>query len=299
MYTSRNAKNADIVKRSDPIVWSTTYNKGFLTEEQLKFYEDNGYLILPEYFKDIQTLSNDVDSLRDSIENKLTNETLVTHHTNYVTESGTKNIRSIFDPHLSDINSIRSICRDPTLVGIAKQILNDDVYIHQSRINYQRGCSSQGSFYWHSDFETWYSEGGMQNMRALSTVVYLDDNHAYNSALMVMPGSHKEFVRCPGLQDRNNWEESLQKNYNYGSPSNENLRKLAETYGIIHCEAPKGSVLVFDCNLMHGSHTNISPFGRRNIFQCFNSYSNQLKDPFESDTIRPEHIDHRIIVEKL
>ncbi|MEX1271514.1 MAG: phytanoyl-CoA dioxygenase family protein, partial [Acidimicrobiia bacterium] len=55
-------------------------------------------------------------------------------------------------------------------------------------------------------------------------------------------------------------------------------------------EAPAGSVLFFDCNIMHGSPNNISPLPRTNGFLVYNSVENAAVEPFGTDEARPEHI---------
>ncbi|CAE8604680.1 unnamed protein product, partial [Polarella glacialis] len=118
------------------------------------------------------------------------------------------------------------------------------------------------------------------------------DNLPENGALMVFPGSHNVFVACPGKQPDRNWEKSLAVQV-HGSPSQAQLTELAKQFGIRHCAGRRGSVLVFDSNLMHGSHSNITPLSRCNLFQVFNAVSNRLGQPFEAECFRPEHIAHR------
>jgi len=50
---------------------------------------------------------------------------------------------------------------------------------------------------------------------------------------------------------------------------------------------------VFDCNTMHGSNGNITPYGRSNAFIVFNAWSNRLVAPFGDTKPRPEFIAHR------
>ena len=85
------------------------------------------------------------------------------------------------------------LTRDPRLVNVARQILGSEVYVHQSRANMKPGFKGK-EFYWHSDFETWHVEDGMPAMRALSCSVLLTDNNANNGPLMLVPGSHRQFI---------------------------------------------------------------------------------------------------------
>lgn len=63
----------------------------------------------------------------------------------------------------------------PRLLDIAQFLLDDEVYIHQSRLNYKPGFRGK-EFYWHSDFETWHVEDGMPRLRALSISITLTEN---------------------------------------------------------------------------------------------------------------------------
>lgn len=139
--------------------------------------------------------------------------------------------------------------------------------------------------------ETWHSEDGVPLPRATSAVVLLSDNNSTNGALMVIPGSHKVFIQCPGETPSANWESSLREPQHIGTPPGEFLRQLADQNGIDYCSAQAGSVLLFDCNLMHASHSNVSPWGRMNSFFVYNAVSNRALDtPFAAPTLRPEHI---------
>ena len=43
---------------------------------------------------------------------------------------------------------------------------------------------------------------------------------------------------------------------------------------------PAGTVVVFDCNTMHGSNGNITPMPRANAFLVYNALSNALQEPY-------------------
>ena len=68
-------------------------------------------------------------------------------------------MRSVFAVHRSSA-LFASISEDPRLLSLAQNILGDDVYIHQSRLNYKPAFHGR-EFFWHSDFETWHAEDGM------------------------------------------------------------------------------------------------------------------------------------------
>src|SRR3546814_12915217 len=51
-----------------------------------------------------------------------------------------------------------------------------------------------------------------------------------------------------------------------------------------------GTVIIFDCNAMHGSNGNITPFPRANAFIVYNAVSNRLVAPYGPESPRPEFI---------
>ncbi|HEX6201052.1 MAG TPA: phytanoyl-CoA dioxygenase family protein, partial [Thermoanaerobaculia bacterium] len=183
-------------------------------------------------------------------------------------------------------------------VAIARQILADDVYVHQSRVNLKPGLRGN-EFYWHSDFETWHVEDGMPRMRAVSCSIALTPNYEFNGPLMLVPGSHQYFLSTVGETPEEHYKESLQKQ-EIGVPDAEGLEKLIELGGGIEVpKGPAGSVTMFECNTMHGSASNITPFARTNLFVVYNSVDNRLVEPFSGQKPRPEYLGERETVEPL
>ncbi|HEX4902702.1 MAG TPA: phytanoyl-CoA dioxygenase family protein, partial [Acidimicrobiales bacterium] len=202
-------------------------------------------------------------------------------------EPGSDEVRSIFAFH-DGTDRLAQVVSDERLAGAARQLLGSDVYVHQSRVNRKPGFRGR-DFQWHSDFETWHTEDGMPRMRCLSAVVALTDNEPWNGSLLVMPGSHDTFVTCPTPTPPANHERSLVAQ-EVGVPDEASLTTLFERHGIEQCTGKAGSVLLFDCNLVHGSSSNISPLPRRNLFVVFNSTENALVEPYAALQRRPEHI---------
>ena len=58
-------------------------------------------------------------------------------------------------------------------------------------------------------------------------------------------------------------------------------------------EGDPGSVVFFDCNVMHGSPDNITPAPRTNAFFGYNAVDNALVEPFGGTAPRPNHIASR------
>ncbi|GGX31784.1 ectoine hydroxylase [Pigmentiphaga litoralis] len=252
-----------------------------LDTTQLASYERDGFIMLKNFFSAQETAA-----LLHEVQ-RLTVDPAIRRREEAITERGSDAVRSVFMVHkLSKV--LARLSQDMRLVNIARQILGSDVYIHQSRANIKPGFQGK-EFYWHSDFETWHVEDGMPAMRALSCSVLLSDNTASNGPLMVMPGSHTQFVSCVGETPEEHYKASLKKQ-EYGVPDTLSLKLLADQGGVETLMAPAGSVVFFDCNTMHGSNSNISPSPRSNVFMVYNSVDNALGSPKFGLTPRPEFI---------
>jgi ectoine hydroxylase len=123
-------------------------------------------------------------------------------------------------------------------------------------------------------------------MRALSVSLLLTRNTEHNGPLMVLPGSHLRYIRCVGETPPDHFKQSLRKQ-TYGVPDRNSLTRLAADHEIISCTGEAGTVVMFDCNLMHGSSANITPLARHNVFLCYNSVENKLVEPFGGTPPRP------------
>ncbi|AEC20080.1 putative L-proline 4-hydroxylase [Pusillimonas sp. T7-7] len=280
-YASRTDRTSAIIARRDPVVYEGGTYADALASEQVASYERNGFLMLENVFSD-----DEVQGLLDEVK-RMSADPDIVKLDEAITEPGSDAVRSIFRVHELSQFLGRLAC-DPRLIHVARQLLGSEVYMHQSRANMKPGFKGK-EFYWHSDFETWHVEDGMPNMRALSCSVLLTDNNACNGPLMLVPGSHQQFISCQGVTPDNHYKKSLKKQ-EYGVPDTLSLQLLAEQGGIQAMTAKAGSVVFFDCNTMHGSNGNISPWPRANVFMVYNSMENTLESPKYGLAPRPEHI---------
>lgn len=285
IYPSRQSADARILARQDDVVHGPWTGDAPLSKETAEKFARDGFIVLRDLFDEdeIGALCEEATRLRTASRGALDPETLIT-------EPGSGRVRSVFRIHDQSM-TFGKLSADIRLAGLAKFLLNDDVYIHQSRMNYKPGFRGK-EFYWHSDFETWHVEDGMPRMRALSMTVLLTENTPYNGPLMLMPGSHRHYVTCVGETPENHYRQSLRKQ-EYGVPDEALLSQLAAEGGITAPTGPAGTVIVFDCNAMHGSASNITPFPRSNAFIVYNALSNQLEAPFGPAVPRPEFIASR------
>lgn len=280
-YPSRGEQAQAVLPRLEPVVHGRWRPDCPLTREEVARFEADGYLMLDRLFS-----SEEVAALQEAGTRLLADPRALDPET-IVCEPGSSEIRSIFKIHGQD-DTMARLARDPRLTRVAQFLLDDDIYVHQSRLNYKPGFVGR-EFYWHSDFETWHVEDGMPRMRALSMSILLAPNSETNGPLMVIPGSHRHYYACAGETPDDNYLSSLKKQ-EVGVPDMDTVAELAADCGIASATGAAGTVILFDCNTMHGSNGNITPFPRANAFIVYNAASNRLEAPFGRTQARPEFI---------
>ncbi|MBS3941540.1 MAG: ectoine hydroxylase [Actinobacteria bacterium] len=279
-YPTRVSDTPELLERTEPVTRGGV-GDGPLDQAALDAFDRDGYLVLPEVFG-----ADEVATIRARLD-ELSADPTVRADERTITELESDEVRSIFEIHKSDPQFAR-LSADPRVADVARQLLGSDVYIHQSRINVKPGFVGKG-FWWHSDFETWHAEDGMPRMRCLSASITLTDNYPHNGPLMVVPGSHRTFITTVGKTPDDHYKASLKKQ-EVGTPDHDSLHELivGQDREIRQLTGTAGSVVFFDCNLMHASSENQTPFPRSNVFLVYNSVDNALEQPFAASKRRPE-----------
>jgi ectoine hydroxylase len=252
-YPTRRDARCSLLPRVDPVVYHSDGTPEALDPVQIALFETDGFVTFKELI--------DPPTVED--------------------------LRSIFEVHRVS-SKIRRLVEDPRLTNPVRQILGSDVYVHQTRVNLKPGFEGR-EFSWHSDFETWHAEDGMPAARAVSISIALESNYTFNGSLMLIPGSHQTFVSTAGETPPDHYRTSLRAQ-TVGVPDRDSLRVLVERGGIATVTGDPGSAVLFDCNAMHGSAGNMTPYPRSNIFIVYNSVENTLLEPFSAPHHRPSFI---------
>jgi ectoine hydroxylase len=280
-YYSRVSEAWSFGERLEPTCWEGS--AGPLSDADLTAYEARGFLVKPALFsaQEVAEILSEAEQLAAAID---------ASREDVVREPGSSAVRSVFRIHRSS-GLLGRVTRDPRLAQVARQILGSQVYVHQSRVNFKPAFAGQ-PFPWHSDFETWHTEDGMPAMRALSASLLLTLNTEHNGPLLVVPGSHRRYVRCVGETPIDHFKQSLRKQQ-YGVPDSDALTALVAEGSIESVTGAAGTVVFFDCNLMHGSAGNITPHPRHNLFVVYNSTENALTAPYCGKPPRPAFLAER------
>lgn len=261
LYASRFLRSWHRVAREDPCVYGE--QPGPLSAGQIAQYAHDGLLVLAE-----RVPQHRVEDLRTAAD-----RVCFSARDEHRTIDSNNVVRSVFAVH--GIEPFAGMVVD--LAGIARQILGSDVYVHQSRIVYTPALDCR-EVPWHSDFEGWHVADGMPRMRALTAVIHLTESTTVNGPLLLVPGSHRTWVRCVGRPPVSDQRRSLRRD-GYSVPPRDALDELARAGGIVPVTGMPGTVALFDCNTLNGSAGNPSPWPRTSLFVVFNSVLNPLANP--------------------
>ena len=185
----------------------------------------------------------------------------------------------------------------PRLLNPVRQLLAEEVYIHQSRMNPKQGFGQGAAWAWHQDYPPWHTVDGMPEPRCIMVSVFIDDCTAATSPLLVVPGSHHY-----GLLESRLHTDAKGKGYELHHIDQTTLKQLADENGIEPLIGPAGSVAFVHCNVVHGSANNVSPWRRAILYLIYNAVSNActgtkrpwyqnyrdftLLEPVEDDALR-------------
>nr|VFJ57518.1 MAG: ectoine hydroxylase [Candidatus Kentron sp. DK] len=223
LYPTRE-ETESIRDRIDPVVFGEKVRQSpfGLESEEVGFYEENGFLTLPEVFS-----PEEIDLFRKELSN-LKKLPELQGREELVREPDSNVVRSIFSQHRFS-KVFDDLSRDPRILDKVTQLLGSGAYIHHARINVKAPYYGK-SFYWHSDFETWHAEDGIPRCRVVTGWLMLTENNEFNGPLYLIPKSHKRFVSCAGKTPEAHHKKSLRKQ-EYGVPSPGTIRKLVEEGG--------------------------------------------------------------------
>ena len=159
------------------------------------------------------------------------------------------------------------LSRHPRILHPVHQLLGEEVYLHQSRINPKEGFGGGAAWDWHQDFPGWHFADGMPEPHCVMVAVFIDDCTVAKSPLLVVPDSQRH-----GLMDAELHQDA--KGYALYHMDRATLERLTEQNGIEALVGPAGSVCLCHSNLVHGSANNVSPWRRAIMYLIYNAVSN-------------------------
>src|SRR5678810_1181925 len=218
-----------------------------LTPIQRQRFDRDGYLFFPSLFKpdEIKVLTDEVPSL------------YAQRRPENVREKTGDVVRTNFAAHMYSY-PFAKLARHPRMVNPIRQLFGEDVYIHQFKIN-GKAAFDGDVWQWHQDYGTWFNDDDMPEARAMNVAVFLEDVNEFNGPLMFIPRSHKKGRQQAG-------HDLSTTSYPLWTIDNETITRLVAEGGIISPKGPAGSIMIFHCNLVHASGSNMTPWNRTIVY---------------------------------
>ena len=185
------------------------------------------------------------------------------------------------DPEFAGWLSAQSLLRDTVY-----SILGKDVYLHQSKVNL-KNRSESSRWPYHRDFPFWNVFDHIPSNQMLNLTIFLDDVSLENGALTFIPGSHLHFLERE--KDNHLTDFSLEGSassdllFNFSTQESE---ELESRFGSKPCTGPKGSLLIFNPDTIHGSLPALQDQCRKLMILTFNCCDNM---PVRA-SLRPEFL---------
>jgi ectoine hydroxylase len=239
-----------------------------LTPQQIRQFEEEGYLFLPETFTD-----EEVAVLRDEA------ELIYRQDRPEVWREKSGAPRTAFAAHLFN-EAFSLLGRHPRMIHPVEQLFGEQVYMHQYKINAKASFTGD-VWQWHQDYGTWARDDGMPQPRAMNIAVFLDEVMPINGPLMLVPRSHTHGVLAAG-------HDTTTTSYPLWTLDEATVTRLVQQGGIVAPTGKPGGLLLFHGNLVHGSAPNITPYPRKIVYLTLNAVSNYIRTP-----TRPDWIAHR------
>lgn len=235
-----------------------------LTDDQLRQYDRDGYLVLHGIITpaELELLQRDSAVLQTPGRG---------HPDANVYEKDGTTLRAAWAVEI-DSDACRLAMRLPRILGPVMQLTGRDTYLYQSRLNYKMARSGD-VFQWHQDYGSWVEDGvpDGDHHRMMTVLVMLDDTLPESGPLRFVPGSHRE-----GLL-RSEYDTST-TSYALHCTPDADVERLLGGRDAVQCTGAAGTVVIFGGNLVHGSQRNSSPHNRRNLYFAYNTCDN-LPDP--------------------
>ena len=239
-----------------------------LDAKQIKQFEDEGWLFLPDCFspEEVEILRSEAEGIYKVDRPQVWRE-----------KSGAP--RTAFAAHTYN-EGFGILGRHPRLIEPVEQLFGDKLYMHQFKIN-AKAAFTGDVWQWHQDYGTWKRDDGMPEPRAMNIAIFLDEVMPINGPLMLVPKSQ----HAGDLKASHDLETT---SYPLWTLDEATVTRLVKEGGIVAPTGKAGGMLMFHGNLVHGSAGNITPYPRKIVYLTLNAVSNYIRTP-----TRPEYIAHR------
>ena len=225
-------------------------NAAHLTQDDLKRYQEDGYLL--------------VRGMLNSAEVELLGKTaredrVLDQHASGRADGEGGTVRLSLWNHPTD-TIYGMIARSESMVSRAEEILEGEVYHYHSKM-IMKDARVGGAWAWHQDYGYWYQNGVLFPLLT-SAFIAVDPATRQNGCLQVIRGSHHA----------GRIEHSLTGDQ--AGASMERVDELLKRLELVYVEMEPGDTLFFHANLLHRSDKNNSERPRWSMIVCYNAARN-------------------------
>lgn len=226
----------------------------YLSDEQIRDYERDGFAIVRELFdkEEIQLLHQTALADRALDQKSYGRDD---------GEGGT--VRLSLWNHPGD-NVYGMFARSRRLVEGMESLLGGEVYHYHSKM-ILKDAKVGGAWAWHQDYGYWYHYGCLYPIMASASIA-VDKATIENGCLQIIKGSHKMGRVDHALTG------------DQAGADMERVNAALDRMELVYCEADPGDVVFFDCNVLHRSDQNRSEYPRWAMVVAFNAARN---DPYK------------------
>lgn len=235
-----------------------------LTPSQIEAYERDGFLVLPELFSpaEVTAMKAELEHVQGIDTDHLMREMAggIAKTIYRVHESGSPTNSAVFEA--------ASVA--PRLLQPPQDLLSDEaLYIHHTKCNLKTAIDGP-VWAWHQDYGTWQRDG-MPEARPTTALLMLDEPSEIGGCLYFIPGSHKTGSLEPEFNDATGYKFFV-------IPKERLLEIMARSPAPVPITGKPGSVVFFDCNLLHASGHNLSRHNRWAVYFVYNPVTNRCAD---------------------
>jgi len=228
-----------------------------ISQKQLNFFKDKGYLLINNVLKNGDFLQ--INKTLKKLEKKQPNS-------RGTSEPGVN--KSLIHSIHKEKELILKIENNEWFQNISKKLLNtNSVSVWNAKSNLKRRWNGIVE-YFHQDYIYW-KELGFKSSKMLNCMIFVDDHSHLNGGLWIFPGTHKKMYKHTAFLNIN----SLHKYFIHPKE----LDNISLKFKPKSITAKKGSCLFFHSKLVHGSSHNISSKDRRILLYDVSTTSHFLK----------------------
>lgn len=199
-------------------------------------------------------------------------------------------IRSIYGFHRQE-NFNRWLKNQFFIRKVIEEILGDEVYIYQSKVNL-KNTLDESVWPYHRDFPFWKYFDGFEKNEMLNVVIFLDDVSILDGPLKLLSSSQDDFlsreVNDASTSFSIDKSSSAELAFSFTDAEIKNYKEKHQKYEAI---GQKGSVLFFNPDIIHGSGVSRLDGSRKLLILTFNKCSNKPSKISE----RPDFLCSKIV----